>query len=209
MTIKPIGMNAQEELVEMHLGLAQIIACEYANIPQSSLDEITAEANKALSDAARHFDPAKGEFTSYAGRAIRNALNSLYEKQLRYVRLHEFSLDVPEHGASATTESPRIQNVPDIAGHASLEIRANESRRVLEDVLAELPNRSRKVLQWLREGKSYSEIGEEMGISKQGAHKIGQDALLSLKEKLMARGFSGLDSKGFLKSKSEHRPPPS
>ena len=97
--------------------------------------------------------------------------------------------------------------MPDLAGHASLEIRANESRRVLEGVLAELPNRSRKVLQWLREGKSYTEIGEEMGISKQGAHKIGQDALLSLKEKLMTRGFAGLDSKGFLKS--ANHPPPS
>jgi RNA polymerase sigma factor (sigma-70 family) len=106
-----------------------------------------------------------------------------------------------------TTESPRIQNVPDSAVNVGLDIRARESRRVIDAVLAELPKRSRQVLEWLRDGKSYSEIGDAMGISKQGAHKIGQDALFSLREKLLARGFAGLDSKGFLKSKSAEQKP--
>jgi len=203
--LKP--MNRESELVENHLALAQIIACEYANIPQSSLDEVTAEANKALADAARHFDPAKGEFKAYAGRAIRNALNSLYEKQLRYVQVHDFSLDAPQHGSGATTESPQISNVADSSQNLSIEIRARESRRVLEEVLTALPKRSRSVLEMLREGRSYSEIGDAMDISKQAAHKIGQDALHSLREKLEARGFAGLDSKGFLKSKSKRQPP--
>ena len=200
-------MKAQEELVKRHLGLAQVIACEYANIPFASLDEITAEANKALAAAARQFDPAKGEFTAYAGRAIRNALNSLYEKQLRYAQAHDFSLDVPQHGSGETTESPRVQNLPDASLNMTVEIRARESRRVLEEVLAEFPKRSRQTLEWLRDGKSYSEIGEAMGISKQAAHKIGQDALFCLREKLLTRGFAGLDSKGFLKSKAAEQKP--
>jgi DNA-directed RNA polymerase sigma subunit (sigma70/sigma32) len=53
-------MNQETRLVEDHLGLAQVIACEYANIPAATLDEIVAEAQKALAAAARRFDPEKG-----------------------------------------------------------------------------------------------------------------------------------------------------
>ena len=193
-------MNRETELVENHLGLAQVIACEYANIPASTLDEVVAEAQKALAAAARRFDPVKGEFTAYAARAIRNALNSLYEKQLRYVQVHEFSLDAPQQSGGATTETPRINNMADDAQKLTMAARARESRRVLEEVMGQLPRRSQSVLEMLREGRSYSEIGDAMKISKQAAHKIGQDALHSLRQKLEARGFAGLDSKGFLKS---------
>ena len=64
-----LAMNRETELVESHIGLAQVIACEYANIPHATLDEITAEANKALAAAARGFDSAKGEFLAYAGES--------------------------------------------------------------------------------------------------------------------------------------------
>ena len=58
---------------------------------------------------------------------------------------------------------------------------------------------------WVDNGRGGT--GDAMDISKQAAHKIGQDALHSLREKLEARGFAGLDSKGFLKSKSKRQPP--
>ena len=81
-----------DDLIEQHLGLARMIAYEYANIPGASIDEIIAEADNALAAAGRAFDPAKGQFTAYASRAIRNALNSLFTRQLRHVRVHEFSV---------------------------------------------------------------------------------------------------------------------
>ena len=67
-------------------------------------------------------------------------------------------------------------------------------------MLAELSPRSRLIVVRLREGKSYSDIGEELNVSKQAVHKVGYAALQSLREKLEAGGFSGIDSKGFLKS---------
>jgi RNA polymerase sigma factor (sigma-70 family) len=200
-------MNRESELVENHLGLAQVITCEYSNIPAATLDEIRAEAQKALAAAARHFEPGKGQFAPYAARAIRNALNSLYEKQLRYVQVHEFSLDAPGHATSGTTESSLVSHIADGSQDMAVEIRARESRKVLEEVLAALPKRSRRALEMLRESSSYAEIGAAMAISKQAAHKIGQDALHSLRAKLEARGFAGLDSKGFLKSCSGKSPP--
>ena len=195
-----------DDLVEQHLGLARMIAYEYSNIPGASMDEVIAEAENALAAAGRAFDPEKGQFTAYAGRAIRNALNSLFTRQLRYVKVHEFSLDADATTSASTSSSARKDHA-DPGADVPLAARAAESRRILEDVLAELSPRSRSMLVGLREGKSYSDIGAELGISKQAVHKVAHAALQSLREKLEARGFSGIDSKGFLKSAGRERPP--
>ena len=194
-----------DDLVEQHLGLARMIAYEYANIPGAGIDEVVAEADAALAAAGRAFDPEKGQFTAYAGRAIRNALNSLFTRQLRYVKLHEFSLDA-EPTASTSTGSSARKDHADPGADVPLAARAAESRRILDDVLAELSPRSRLMLAGLREGKSYSDIGAELGISKQAVHKVAHAALQSLREKLETRGFSGIDSKGFLKSARRDNP---
>ena len=60
--------------------------------------------------------------------------------------------------------------------------------------------RSRLIVVRIREGKSYSDVGEELNVSKQAAYKVAHAARQSLREKLEVRGFSGIDSKGFLKS---------
>ena len=194
-----------DDLVEQHLGLARMIAYEYANIPGASMDEVISEAENALAAAGRAFDPEKGQFAAYAGRAIRNALNSLFTRQLRYVKVHEFSLDA-EPTTSDSTSSAARKDHTDPGADVPLAARAEESRRILDDVLAELSPRSRLIVVRLREGKSYSDIGAELGISKQAVHKVGYAALQSLREKLEARGFSGIDSKGFLKSIGRDRP---
>jgi len=192
-----------DDLVEQNLGLARMIAYEYANIPGASMDEVVAEAGTALAAAARAFDPDKGQFTAYAGRAIRNALNSFFTRQLRYLKVHQFTLDA---APTTSTNGAGPKDHPDPSADVVLAARAAESRRILEEVLAQLPSRSRLIVLRIREGKSYSEIGEELSISKQAVHKVGHAALQSLREKLEARGMSGLDSKGFLKSSSGGKP---
>ena len=194
-----------DDLVEQNLGLARMIAYEYANIPGASMDEIVSEAENALAAAGRSFDPEKGQFAAYAGRAMRNALNSFFTRQLRYVKVHEFSLDA-EPTTSASTASSARKDHADPGADVALAARAAESRRILEDVLTELSPRSKLMVVRLREGKSYSEIGAELGISKQAVHKVAHAALQSLREKLDARGFSGIDSKGFLKSARREKP---
>ena len=62
------------------LPLATKIAREFSNIPGLSHAEIELAAQEALAHAARHFDPAKGDFTAYAARAMRNTLRDLYER---------------------------------------------------------------------------------------------------------------------------------
>jgi hypothetical protein len=50
--------------------------------------DVRAVAHAALHRAALAFDPARGEFGPYAARAIRNALNSLHQKEVRHAQQH-------------------------------------------------------------------------------------------------------------------------
>jgi DNA-directed RNA polymerase specialized sigma24 family protein len=63
-----------------------------------------------------------------------------------------------------------------------------------------LPERQQIVLSGIAEGRSYSEIGETIGISKQAVHKIASAAVELVKTRLQEQGFGGLDSLGLLAS---------
>lgn len=189
-----------EERVNELLPLAAKIAREFSNIPGLPHAEIDLAAQEALANAARHFDPAKGDFTAYAARAMRNALCDLYERQVRHHRHHIYDLDLPIT-ESATTPEARIQQIeaPDFS-LADRVAAALESGKRLELAMESLSPRLRQVAEGIRDGKSYSEIGETLGISKQAAHKLAGAAIAALREKLEAMGFQGLDTLGLLKS---------
>ena len=181
------------------LPLATKIAREFHNIPGLPHAEIELAAQEALANAARLFDAAKGDFTAYAARAMRNTLRDLYERQVRHHRHHVYNLDLPIT-QSATTPEARVQQVPardiPLADHAA----ALESAKRLEQAMTTLSPRLRLVAEGIRDGKSYSEIGSTLGISKQAAHKLAGAAIATLHEKLESMGLQGLDTLGLLKS---------
>ncbi len=189
-----------EERVNELLPLAAKIAREFSNIPGLPHAEIDLAAQEALANAARHFDPTKGDFTAYSARAMRNALRDLYERQVRHHRHHIYDLDLPIT-ESATTPEARVQQVeaPDfpLANHAAA---ALESGKRLELAMESLSPRLRLVAEGIRDGKSYSEIGSMLGVSKQAAHKLAGAAVAALRDRLEAMGFQGVDTLGFLKS---------
>jgi len=187
-----------EKMVNEFLPLAAKIAREFSNIPGLPHAEIELAAQEALANAARLFEPEKGELTAYAARAMRNALRDLYEKQVRHHQHHVYDLDIP--ATQFTTPEARIQQVP--AQGASLPdlAAALESRKRLETAINSLSPRLRKVAEGIRDGKSYTEIGASLGISKQAAHKLAGAAITTLREKLAAMGLHGIDTLGLLKS---------
>ncbi len=188
-----------EARVNELLPLATKIAREFSNIPGLPHAEIELAAQEALARAARLFDPTKGDFTAYAAPAMRNALRDLYDRQVRHHHHHVYELDLPIIH-SATTPEARIQQIPardrPLADHAA----ALESGKRLELAMSHLSPRLRQVAEGIRDGKSYSEIGTTLGISKQAAHKLAGAAIATLREKLEAMGFQGLDTLGLLKS---------
>lgn len=194
-----LALLVMDSQVNELLPLAAKIAREFSNIPGLPHAEIELAAQEALAHAARLFDPAKGDFNAYAARAMRNTLRDLYERQVRHHRHHVYDLDLPVT-QSATTPEARIHQIPGrdrpLTDHAA----ALESGKRLEQAMANLSPRLRQVAEGLSVGKSYSEIGVTLGISKQAAHKLAGAAIATLREKLEAMGFQGIDTVGLLKS---------
>ena len=200
-------MTPDSTLVEQHLGLAQVVAFDYANIPGVTLGEALSEAHGALIRAYEGYDPERGEFSPYAARAIRNALNTLYAKQLRMARLFPKSLDEPPLNADGDASSSSLGiEPPDSRQDVHKNVKRRETQSVLAEILRHLSPREQMVIEQMRLGHSLSEIGEQFGVSKQAIHKISAPALAKVKSALEASGYAGLDSHGFLRSASSAPP---
>lgn len=185
--------------VREFLPLAAKVARDFGPITGLAFPEIELTAQEALAHAARLFDPAKGDFAAYAATAMRNALRDLRDRQIRHHRHHLYNLD-PTTDPSATTPEPRKHRIPAEHIRVADEAAANESSERLNLALAALTPRLRQVAEGIRDGKSFSQIGADLGISKQAAHKIANAAIADLRESLARMGFSGLDTLGLLKS---------
>lgn len=189
------------------LPLADKIAGGYANIPGMTADDVRAVAHAALHRAALAFDPARGAFDAYAARAIRNALNSLHQKEARHARQVMPEADLPLAAVTTTGSTAPSQRLPDDFQDVLSQVSSQERRRVLENLLASLPARTQQILALVAEGHSYAEIGERLGVSKQAVHKAAAAALDNLREQLAAQGFGGLDSQGFLRTATRESSP--
>jgi RNA polymerase sigma factor (sigma-70 family) len=194
-------MQDTDPLFHAHLGLADRIVSGYANIPGVTPDDIRAVAHAALLRASRAFDPARGAFEPFAAQAIRNALNSLHQKEIRHAQRHIAEADLVGEVLTESDTSP-TQRLPDAVLDVVNQVRSDESRLVLETLLAGLPPRTRQILALLAQGHSYAEIGEKLGVSKQAAHKTAVAAMDHIRDQLALQGFTGLDSKGFLQTSS-------
>jgi RNA polymerase sigma factor (sigma-70 family) len=195
-------MTEADSLFHEALPLADKIAGGYANTPGMTADDVRTVAQAALHRAARAFDPARGEFEPYAARAIRNALNSLHQKEARHARQVVPEADLAVAAFTTAGNTAPGQRLPDELQDVLSQVRSQESRRVLEQLLALLPARTQHILALVAEGHSYAEIGECLGISKQGAHKTATSAMTQIREQLATQGFGGLDSQGMLRTAS-------
>ena len=195
-------MPDADSLFRETLPLADKIAGGYANIPGMTADDLRAVAHAALHRAALAYDPARGAFEAYAARAIRNALNSLHQKEARHARQHLPEADLAGSTSTEGSTAPS-QRLPDEFQDVLSQVSSQESRRALENLLASLPVRTQQILALVAEGHSYAEIGERLGVSKQAVHKAASTALNSLREQLAAQGFGGVDSKGFLQTAAQ------
>lgn len=195
--------SARKKLIEEHLPLADLIAFEYANIPGIQPGDARSEAYFALVRAAQAFDAERGEFVHLASRAVRNRLNTFYAKQLRLAKLFPKSLNDAVNWGKARTEFQQSSDhsLPeDPKADVVREVRKNEARTALEAVMILLSPREQVVVGLLRSGKSYAEMAEAMGVSKQAVHKSSQTALCKLRVGLERMGYRGVASDGALGS---------
>ena len=93
------------------------------------------------------------------------------------------------------------QNTPDKSQESvATKVSRAESLAALNKAMSGMPERFRLVLTAIGQGRSYSDIGDQLGMTKQGVHKIAAAAMHSLKEHLESQGYGGLDSVGLLES---------
>jgi len=197
---------AKHELVEEYLFLADLIALDYANIPGCRIEEARSEAAMGLIRAAEAYNPDKGEFTPYASRAIRNALNTLYAKQLRMLKIFPKSIDEPilkirHQQDSSSSDGDNLRALTAGSADVRKEIRQNEAATALDSLMKLLTPREQIAVEALRVGKSYPEIGMALGVTKQAAHKSARSGLEKLRVGLERLGFKGVASDGLLASR--------
>jgi RNA polymerase sigma factor (sigma-70 family) len=203
-------MQDKKKLLEDHVTFAEVIAIEYFNIPMADYKEAFSEAYLALNRAVEQYDEDKGKFIPFAARSIRNALNTLYAKQLRMAKIFPKSLDSPPSwksspGFGSSSSKSLAGRFADSRQNVRRQVGLKETDSILNEVMDALSPRERSVLEKIRLGFSLSEIGEKMGISKQAVHKISSPALLKLRSHLEKLGFRGIDSYGLLKTSSVGR----
>ena len=199
----------KSNLIEEHLFLAELIAFDYANLPGCQWDEARSEASLALMRAAEAYVPARGEFVPFSSRVIRNALNSLYAKQLRLLKIFPKSLDDPIDRSLAESSPSALL----IDGAFSIEsaqdvrkdVRKRETSTVIESLMNLLSPRERMIVVALKVGSSYAEIGDSLGISKQAAHKSAKSGLAKLRAGLDRLGYRGIASDGHLASRGSKK----
>ena len=178
-----------QDLVTGNIGLAYNIADGFGNIAGSEKDDRRSEARRALINAARAYDPAKGRFSAFAGTVIRNALRDYSDKQGGYAKRNLTTLDAPLGEDGEDTAKDMLAGSGDVASEAQ----SDEMRQSVRDAIAALPPKLADVVNGIGRGDTYESIGARQGISKQGVGKKAIVALRLMRAHLQGKGVRAVD----------------
>jgi|GEM_PF-1269087 len=184
------GKSAAERFKSV-LPDAMGLALRYSNIPGVDMDEVRQTARIALADAARTFDPTRSvPFGPYSSIVVRNRLNALYRREnLRRERIPQ-SLDEPLPGDFDET---RQDYTPDTTTPDAPSIaQRREARRMVDELIATLPERLRAAVNGYLMQRQQEEIGKQFGISKQAVSRLQQESFKRLRQKLTERGIASV-----------------
>lgn len=158
--------------------------------PQTSLDEAIQIGRIALIRAVQGFDPNAGEFDKYAKAVVRNALKKNYsrnEATAREISMRSVNIDLPASGEST---APMGNIIPDenqtLPSQSAI---SNDAQRLMQTMIDGLPVRPRTVVSSYMNGDGVTEIAEKMGISRQYALTMLNNALSILRKRLAKVGI--------------------
>jgi RNA polymerase sigma factor (sigma-70 family) len=171
------------------MNLIEPIARSFVS-PQTSLDEAIQIGRIALIKAVQGFDPNAGDFDKYAKAVVRNALKKNYsrnEATAREISMRSMNIDSPVSGEST---APLGSIIPD--ENQSLPSQSaitNDAQRLMQTMIDGLPVRPRTVVSAYMNGEGVSQIAEKMGISRQYALTMLNNALSVLRKRLAKVGI--------------------
>ena len=106
---------------------------------------------------------------------------------------------------ASTFDVSRKSKLKDQKQDVRKHVQWEETSTILCQVIEHLNLRERVVIDAIKAGHSFSEIGMKLSVSKQTAHKIGTAALEKIRKYLMEVGFKELDTAGLLKGDNSKR----
>ena len=167
------------ERVEDHIGLATSVARRYVrrNVPTEDTEEY-AEALMAIHKAAEDYDPdneAGATFATYASMLARWAICNLYTKRREFEESMS-QMDMNRYGVPVGPQTDTMWEEEEENEH---EVAAAEMA-IVKDHLSVLTDDHRRVMELLLEGKSGTEIGKELGVSRQRVSVIRNAAIREL-----------------------------
>ena len=164
----------RNQVMEMNLGLVRSMAIKLSNNWQDER-ELYSEGCLALMDAVDKFDPERGfQFSTYATTCIRNRIYRLFRNRNRGPNF----LPIDEETQLMSTSGEGI-------------VIRDQSHKIVKTILKELSDRERKLVE-LRFGldverkfRSYRQVAEQVGLSKERVRQLIRQAILAIQTKLV------------------------
>jgi len=166
----------RNRVLELNLGLVRRVSSKYSKTPQDE-EDFFSEGCLALIDAVEMFDPERGfQFSTYATSCIRNRLFRLFRRR--------------NHApAEVLFDQTLLEREP--ARLSSDHHQLDQCRKLAQAVLRDLPDREREFvklrfgLDSTRRPRSYREIAEAAGLSKERVRQIVNQVILSVQSRLI------------------------
>ena len=179
------AMASRDQIVECNMGLvlAMLQTCWYRHVDQ---DDLISEGNLTLLRCVNQFDCSLGyRFSTFAGNAIRRSLKYVAEKTVRHQLHFGVSLDP---GMEPVDDRPAPYEEAESNAYADL-------LRILKGEQAFLTPAEQSVIQtrFLRaqevgpEARTFRNIGNTMGVSKERVRQLQGQALRKLRLVLSGR----------------------
>lgn len=170
--------NVSDNVIKQHYGLVIHCLKRYRRMRWEQ-DDLESAGLMGLAVAASHFDPGKGcRFSTYAVPTIKGYLS-------RYLRDHTRTIHIPAH-VQHRENLPQAAEVPELF---FADIPAEDSDLVdtiaLRIAIESLPERHRKIIMLhFMEGKTFANIGVQLGLSAGRVQQLAKRALELLREAL-------------------------
>jgi RNA polymerase primary sigma factor len=169
-----VKRKLRNRVIELNLGLVRRMSIKLSNNWQDET-ELYSEGCLALMDAVEKFDPERGfQFSTYATTCIRNRLYRLFKNRNR----GPIFLSIDEEVQAVSNSSEEITFLDD-------------SRKTVQTILRELSDRERELIELRfglddqRKPRSYRQVAEQVGLSKERVRQLVQQAILTIQTELV------------------------
>ena len=185
-----------QKLITDNVGLAMHIASKWGDIPGHDRDDIKQQALAGLVKAANQYDPEKGKFSSYAGKAIRNHLGHISFRGKKISNAEKQILDAPMdpsgEGDGDSTGHEFFEDSSSLAIPASVTADKNDAIQLVRAEIDAITNPDRRamVVKWLN-GETYRELQAQFGVSQTMVMHYIRDEMAAIKSRLARKGISG------------------